>query len=87
MTTKSEDETETNKGTWSYDAAKGTATLSSPEVTAEQRARLKAQGVPDEVIESQKKQPIVCAVSEGGKKLVFEEKQMGMKNGITFTRK
>jgi hypothetical protein len=87
MTTKSKDETETNKGKWSYDAAKGTTTLSAPEVSEEQKARLKAKGITDEQIAAQQKQSIVCAVSEGGKKLVFEETQMGMKNGITFTKK
>lgn len=87
MTTKSKDKTETNKGKWSYDAATGTTTLSAPEVTAEQKARLKAQGVTDEMIAAQQKESIVCKVSEGGKKLVFEETQNGMTNGITFTKK
>jgi hypothetical protein len=87
MTTKSKDKTETNKGTWSYDAAKGTTTLGAPEMTAEQKARLKSQGITDEQLAAQQKQSIVCAVSDGGKKLVFEETQGGMKNGITFTKK
>ena len=87
MTTKSKDKTETNKGTWSYDAAKGTTTLGAPEMTAEQKARLKSQGITDEQLAAQQKQSIVCKVSDGGKKLVFEETQGGMKNGITFTKK
>lgn len=87
MTTKSKDKTETNKGKWSYDAATGTTTLSAPEVSAEQKARLKAQGVTDEMIAAQQKESIVCKVSDGGKKLVFEETQNGMTNGITFTKK
>ncbi len=87
MVTKSKQATESNTGTWKYDEKTGIATMNPPDVNAETVAKMKAMGATDEQIAASRSQTMQCQVSKDGRTLTFEQTQMGMKNGITFTKR
>ena len=86
-TTTTDGKTETEKGKWSLDVAKGTVDIKSPELSQERIAMMKQQGATPEVIAQAQNATETAKIEDGGRRLVMSNTQEGVTVTVTFTKR